>query len=58
MTSIPSISPSELTHRRRMLRNHRRLKLFQSLCALAVSGIAAGLSGRPDQFGAARIKSN
>jgi len=41
---IASVSQSELAQRRRMLRNHRRLKLLQSvLRTLAVSGIVAGL---------------
>ena len=44
MTSIASVSHSELDRRRRMLRNHRRLKLLQSLLrTLAVSSLAGGL---------------
>ena len=44
MISIASVSHSELNQRRRMLRNHRRLKLFQSLLrTLAVSSLAGGL---------------
>lgn len=44
MTSIAPVSRSELTQRRRMLRNHRRLQLFQSLLRiLAISGLAGGL---------------
>ena len=44
MARIGSVSESELTQRRQMLRNHRRLKLLQSgLRTLAVGGMAAGL---------------
>lgn len=44
MARIASVSQPELTQRRRTLRNHRRLKLLQSvLRTLAVSGMAAGL---------------
>lgn len=44
MTSIPSVSQSELTERRQMLRRHRRLKQFQSLWrTLAISGLLGSL---------------
>ncbi len=44
MSSIISVSRTQLTQRRRMLRSHRRLKLLQSLWrTLAVSGLAGGL---------------
>lgn len=44
MSSITSVSRTQLTQRRRMLRSHRRLKLLQSLWrTLAVSGLASGL---------------
>lgn len=44
MTSIASVSHSELNQRRQMLRNHRRLKLLQSLLrTLAVTSLAGGL---------------
>lgn len=44
MTSITSVSRSELTQRRRLLRRHRYLKVFQALLrTLAVSGLLGGL---------------
>lgn len=44
MTSISSVSRSELSQRRRILRDHRRLEMFQSLLrTLAVSGLLGGL---------------
>lgn len=44
MTSISSISPADLTEKRRMLRNNRRLKMLLSLWqALAVSGLLGSL---------------
>lgn len=44
MTSIISVSRTQLTQRRRMLRNHRRLKVFQSLLrTLAVGSLAGSL---------------
>lgn len=44
MTSIISVSRTQLTQRRRILRNHRRLKVFQSLLrTLAVGSLAGGL---------------
>ena len=44
MTSITSVSRSELTQRRRMLRRHRYLKVFQAVWqTLAVSGLLGGL---------------
>lgn len=44
MTNIASVSRSDLTQQRRMLRNQRRLRQFQSfLRTLAVTGIAGSL---------------
>lgn len=44
MTSIESVSRSELDQRRKMLRTHRRLKMLQAAWQiLAVSGILGGL---------------
>lgn len=44
MSSISSVSRSDLTKRRRMLRTERRLKMLQAIWqTLAVSGLAGGL---------------
>lgn len=44
MSSIDSVSRSELTKRRRMLRTQRRIRMFQAIWrTLAVSGLAGGL---------------
>ena len=44
MTNIPSVSPSELSQRRQVLRRHRRLKIFQDVWrTLAISGLLGGL---------------